>query len=885
MLKHNKQRPTTSLPQRLIAFIGVIVPRRFRARFRQEWEAELQCREALLARWDKLDWGNKLELLWRSLGAFQDALSLQKLRWEDDMIQDLRYSLRMLLKKPGFTLIAVVTLALGIGANTALFSVVNAVLLRPLPYQEPDRLVILWEQASRMESSVAYPNFVDWRDRNQVFEKITAFRRESFNLTGTGEAERLSGRMVSADFFATFSKQPARGRDFTAADDRPGVAAVVILSHGYWQRRFGADEKIVGSQLTLNNRAFTVIGIAPADFQFGAGADLFVPLGLYADRFQERGAHPGIYVAGRLKPGVNAEQARSGMDTIMAALGEQYPETNKDRRVHLESLYDNTVQNVRQSLYILLGAVGFVLLIACANVANLLLSAAAGRRKEIALRAALGAGRLRVVRQLLTESVLLSLCGGLLGALLAIWGTQSLIAFVPEGIPRLGEAEVDLRVLGFTLLLSLVTSLVFGLVPALQAARFDLNEVMKEGERGWTGRRSRIRSLLVVVEVALALVLLIGAGLMIRSFRQLQQIDTGFQASNLLTMNLSLAVTPDEAAKAQNFLEQLGQNLRQLSGVQSAAISNGMPFAGAMEDSFFIEGDDLNDPLAEKMALVYLTSPEYLQTMGIRLLRGRYFTQQDRAGGTPVVVIGETLARKHFPNQDPIGKRLNGLVIDQPEIIGVVGQVKHYGLEGRTPVENQVYLPLAQVPPQTLPGVARRINVLVRTAGDPLGVAAAARRQVQELNVNQPVFNVSTMERLVATSITGQRFSLILLALFAGLALVLAAVGIYGVMSSVVEQRTREIGIRLAVGAQRRDVLRLIASQGLGLTGIGVGIGLIGSLALTRVMATLLSGVSTTDPLTFAGVAVLLISVSALASYVPARRAMKVDPMIALRCE
>ncbi|MGH9936244.1 MAG: ABC transporter permease [Blastocatellia bacterium] len=884
MLGHNKQR-FTSLSRRLIAFIGVIVPRRFRTRWRREWEAELEYREELLARWDRLNWHNKLELLWRSSGAFWDALWLQRQRWEDEMIQDLRYGARMLLKKPGFTLIAIITLALGIGANTALFSVVNAVLLRPLPYQQPDRLVILWERTPMGEASVAYPNFVDWRERNQVFEQITAFRRDSFNLTGAGETERLNGRMVSAGFFATFGKQPPRGRDFTAADDQPGAAAAVILSHDFWQRRFGGDGKIVGSQLTLSNRVFTVIGIAASDFRFGAGADVFVPLGLHADRFRERGEHPGIYVVGRLKPGVNMEQARAGMDTIMAALGEQFPDTNKDRRAHLESLYDNTVQDVRPALFILLGAVGFVLLIACANVANLLLSAAAARRKEIALRAALGAGRRRVVRQLLTESVLLSLCGGLLGALLAIWGTEALIAFVPEGIPRLEEAEVDLRALGFTLLLAALTSLIFGLAPALQATRFDLDEVLKEGERGSTGRRSRVRNLLVVSEVALALVLLIGAGLMIRSFRQLRQVETGFEATNLLTMNLSLTVTPDEAAKAHNFLDQLGQKLRQLPGVQTAAISSGMPFAATTEDSFYLAGDDPNDPRAEKVAVVYLTSPEYLQTLGIRLLRGRYFTPRDRAGSTPVVVIDETLARKHFPDQNPIGKRLDGLVIEQPEIIGVVGQVKHYGLEGRAPVEHQLYLPLAQIPPQSLPSVARRINVLLRTAGDPLGVAAAARGEAQALNANQPVFNVRTMERLVADSIAGQRFSLVLLALFAGLALALAAVGIYGVMSSVVEQRRREIGIRLALGAQRRDVLRLIAKQGLAMAVIGVAVGLIASLALTRLMATLLFGVSATDPLTFAGVAALLIAVAALACYVPARRAMKTDPLVALRYE
>jgi putative ABC transport system permease protein len=803
----------------------------------------------------------------------------------NDLLRDVRYGARLLWKKPGFTIIAVATLSLGIGANTALFSVVNAVLLRPLPYPQPDRLVILWEQAATMQTSLAYLNFTDLRARNRVFETLTGFRRDSFNLTGAGEAERLNGRMVSAEFFATFGKPPARGRDFTAADDAPGAAPVAVLSHAYWQRRFGGDEKIVGGRLTLNDRSFTVVGVAAPDFQFGAGADVFVPLGLYADRYQERGSHPGIYAVGRLKPGVSVEQARADLDSIMAALGREFPNSNKDRRVHLEDLYDNTVQEVRPTLYVLLGAVGFVLLIACANVANLLLGTAAARRREVALRAALGAGRVRIVRQMLTESVLLSFGGGLLGVLLAVWGTDALIALVPEGIPRLAEAGVDWRVLGFTLALCVLTGLLFGLVPAWQAARVDLNEVLKEGERGSTGRRARARGLLVVAEVALALVLLAGAGLMVRSFRELQQVETGFAANNLLTMSLALTVAPNEDGRARAFLDQLEEKLRRLPGVQSAAISNGLPFAGALQDSFYLAGENLTDPRNEKMAVVYMTSPDYLQAMGLRLLSGRFFTPQDRLGSAPVAVIDETLARQHFPDRDPIGQHLTNLDTEQPQIVGVVGHVRHNGLAGETPVENQIYLPLAQIPPPRLPAVAGRLNLLLRTAGDPAGVAAAARAEVQSLNAHQPVFNVRPMEQIVADSITGQRFSLVLLLLFAGLALALAGVGIYGVMSSAVGQRTHEIGVRLALGARTRDVLRLILGEGLRLTLAGVAAGLAASFALTRVMQRLLFGVSATDPFVFAGVAVALVAVALAACWIPARRAAKVDPMVALRYE
>jgi putative ABC transport system permease protein len=592
-----------------------------------------------------------------------------------------------------------------------------------------------------------------------------------------------------------------------------------------------------------------------------------------------------MFAVGRLKPNVSEAQARADLDAIMAALGAQFPDSNKDRHAYMEMLYDNTVQEARPTLYILLGAVGFVLLIACANVANLSLSKAAARRKELALRAALGAARWRIARQMLTESVLISVSGGALGALLAVWGTGALIAFVPEGVPRLAEAGVDWRVLGFTLALSVLTGLLFGLAPAWQAARLDLNEILKEGGRGSTGARARARSLLVVAEIALALALLVGAGLMIRSFRGLQQVETGFTAEQLLTMNLALAVAPDEAGKARVFLDQLEDRLRRAPGVQAAAISNGLPFAGAVEDSFFLAGDNTNDPRAAKMAVVYLTSPDYLQTMGIRLLRGRYFTPQDRVDSAPVAVIDETLARKHFPHTDPLGQRLTDLDVEPAEIVGVVGHVKHSGLVGEGPVENQIYLPLAQIPLPKLPRVAGRLNLLLRTTGDPLDVVAAVRGQAQALNPNQPVYNVRTMEQIVASSISGERFSLTLFALFAGLALALAAVGVYGVMSNTVGQRTHEIGVRLALGAPPRRVLRLILTQGLRLTLVGVGAGLLVSFALTRVMQRLLYGVSATDPLTFAGVALLLTLTALLACWIPARRATKVDPLVALRSE
>ena len=806
--------------------------------------------------------------------------------------QDLRYALRMLIKSPGFTFVAVLALALGIGANSAIFSVVNAVLLRPLPFKDPDRLVILWEKSQTQDTSVAYPNFLDWREQNSVFESITAYRRDSFNLTGAGEPERLAGRLVTGNFFETLGVRPFAGRNFVAQDDEPASAPAVVLGYGFWQRRFGGDASVVNRQLTLNDKSYTVVGITPADFTFGSDTDVYVPIGLSVAEvpfYKERGSHPGLWVTARLKPGVGMEQARAELDTIMARLGQQYPETNKGRRIHIESLYENTVQDVRPALLILLGAVGFVLLIACANVANLLLARSAARQKEIAIRTALGASRWRIMRQLLTESLLLGVMGGALGLLLALWGTDLLIAVAPEGVPRLSDASIDLRVLGFTFGVAALTGLVFGLAPALQASKTDLNESLKETERGSTGRRQALRGALVVSEVALALVLLIGAGLMVKSLWQLQRIDTGFDPSHVLALQLSLkGERAADPQKVQNFIAQVEARVKSLPGVEAVAFTNGLPFAGAAEQGFQIVGRPLpGDDPTPYSAVRYTTSPDYLQALGIALRRGRYFTEQDRPDSTPVIVIDETLARKYFADEDPLGQhlQLGDPKMPQFEIVGVVGHVKHYGLDGEVPVEPQFYFALGQVPASLMPVIANGISVVARTQVEPQSLAAQVRGQILAVAPDQPVFNVRAMKEMIAESIAPRRFSMFLLLVFAVVALVLAAVGIYGVMAYSVTQRTHEIGIRMALGAQAADVLRMILRQGLFLILAGIALGLAFAFALTRVLASLLYGVSATDPLTFAAISLLLVTVALLACYLPARRATKVDPMVALRYE
>jgi len=806
----------------------------------------------------------------------------------EDLSQDLRYALRGLRKHRAFTAVAVITLALGIGANTAIFTVINTVLLKPLPYESPDQLLVLTETVSDRPAGVSYQNFVDWRNQNTVFDNVAALRpRESFNLTGAGEGERLQGRLVSANFLSILGIKPIRGRDFLAEDDQPSAIPVAIISHALWQRRFGADENTVGRQLTLNNQQFTVIGITPPNFTFEGDADISVPIGLSAERFKLRGKDPGITAFARLKQDTSIVNANAELNTIAARLEQQYPDTNTGRRVRIESLRESVVGDVRQTLLTLLGAVGFVLLIACANVANLLLTRSAGRRREMAIRTALGAGRMRILRQLFTESTVLALAGGVVGLLLAIWGTSLLAAYIPEGIPRMNELRVDGSVLAFTFGASLLTGVFFGLAPALQSGKTNLTETLKEGERNSSPSHNRAGKLLVISEVAMTLVLLVGAGLLVKSFWRLSQVDPGFDSRNVLAMQISINARPEEGPRVDNFLSGLQQRVQELPGVQSVSVSNGLPFEGANFPPLVLEGKPAPAPGQDPSGVLYIVSTHYFKTMGIDLVGGRVFSTEDRKETPQVALIDEVFARQYFPNEDPIGKRfkLNTPGAESHEIIGVVRHVEHLSLEGRTANTPEFYFNFDQLPLATLPRYVRRVNLLVRTTVEPLSLAGPVRTQISALDKNQAVFNVRTMEQALAQSVAARRFSMILLAVFAILALTLAAVGIYGVISYSVAQRTREVGIRMALGARTIDVLNLVVRDGLKLVLIGIAVGLAGALLLTRLMTTLLFGVTATDAVTYVTVALTLIFVALIACGIPARRATKVDPLVALRFE
>ncbi|HEV8133714.1 MAG TPA: ABC transporter permease [Pyrinomonadaceae bacterium] len=801
----------------------------------------------------------------------------------ETLLQDVRYCGRMLLKHPSFTLIIVLTLALGIGANTATFSIVNAVLLRPFPYQSPEQLVMIGEGASG--GAVSYPNFADWKDDRNIFSSTSAVRgNENFNLTGAGEPERLQGRLVSAGFLSTLGVSPALGRDFLVEDDRPGVTPTTIISYGLWTRRFASDQGIIGKQITLNNQSFTVIGVAPRGFEFEQPADVSVPIGLSADRFKARGSDPGIRVVARMGSGVVLQQAQTQLNVIYQRLEQEYPKSNTGRRAYLTSLQESFVGDVRQPLLILLGSVGLVLLIACANVANLLLVRASTRRREISVRVALGASRRRIIRQLLTESIMLSLIGALLGMLVAYWGTSLVANQLPAEIPRLSQANIDSRVLIFTIGVSLVTGLLFGLAPAIQSSRLNLTDCLKEGDRGASDRRQYLRSGLVVCEVALTLTLLVGAGLLVKSFRNVLQVDPGFNARKLLTMQVS--VNNPDGNQVASFFRQLQENVTRIPGVTAFAISNGLPLGVANHPTFFIQGRPLPEPGQETGAVRYTVSPGYFDAMGIQLKRGRVFTPQDTPDTPLVMIIDEALAQ-YFQNEDPIGKQISQSREGSPkyEIIGVVGHVEQDSLESQTVRTPQFYLAFNQIPPDRLPGYVRRINLLSRTNVDPSSLTSAVRDQIAALNKDQAIFNVRTMEEIVGQSVAPRRFSMMLLSVFALFALALASIGIYGVMSYAVTQRTREIGLRMTLGAQRGNVLRLVIGDGMKLTLAGVLLGVVAAFALTRTIKSLLFGVSATDPVTFISIALLLLLVALLACWVPARRATKVDPMIALRYE
>ena len=817
------------------------------------------------------------------------------------LIQDLRYGLRMLAKNPGFTAVAVIALALGIGANTAIFSVVNGVLLRPLPYQDPDRLMRLSESSPDFGTmSVAYPNFVDWKDQNRSFAGLAAFRWEDYDVTGGGQPEHLSGKMVSADFFRVLGIKPVLGRDFDPRTDRLGAAPVVLISGGLWSRRFGSSPTVPGTQLMLNGRSYTVAGVVPAGFQLEGKADVYTLLEQWDDILaRSREMHPGMYVVGRLKPGVTQTQAHAEMTAIAARLAEGYPKSNAKHGINVTLLSGVIVGNVRPTLLVLLGAVGFVLLIACANVANLLLARFTKRQKEIAIRTAIGAGRGRVVRQLLTESVMLALAGGIAGLAIARWGTQALVAAVPGGLPRMENIEMDGWVLAFTLGVSLLTGIVFGLAPALQVSVSDLHETLKEGSRGSSAGHRRLRDLLVMSEVAAAMVLLAGAGLMLRTIWSLGNVNPGFDAGRVLSFSVGLS--PASTSSSDRILQTFEQTLDRIShvpGVVGAGVTSMIPLASNdSEIPFYVKGRPRPTSQGDMLwALLYATSPGYLKAMDIPLLRGRYIGPQDMQRGSHVVVIDEVMARTIFPNEDPLGQSivvadLSGSLGPEAsvpmEIVGIVGHVSHWGLDSDASarVRSELYLPMSQIPEPFMKGTAASSVFVVRTGTDPLAMLPAVRSAVLEAGNDQPVYGVRSMEQIVSASIADRRFSMMLLGIFAGLALLLAGVGIYGVISYTVAQRTREIGIRMVLGAGQADVLRVVLAQGMLPVGAGLAIGLAASFWLTRLMAGMLYGVNAGDPMTFAGVAVVLGAVAAAATLVPARRATRVAPVVALRDE
>jgi putative ABC transport system permease protein len=804
------------------------------------------------------------------------------------MITDLKYALRMLVRTPAFTIVAVLALALGIGANTAIFSVIDTVLLRPLPYEKPERLVQVFGTGPQLDKVPSSPaNFLDWKERNQVFEQIAAYNGTTFTWLSGEMPERLRACRVSADLFHLLGVQPSVGRSFTREEDEIGRNEVAVLSHDFWQTRFGGESAVIGRPLVLNDKSYTVIGIMPPGFTFpDPRIQLWTPI---AFSTAERATRDTNYlsVIARLKEGIALSQASAQMNALAKQIAKQHPELNAGEALKLVTLNEETVGNVRPVLLVLLGAVAFVLLICCANVANLLLARASERQKEIAIRSALGASRTRVIRLLLSESLLLALMGGAAGCLLAIWGIDLLTALEPENLPRLNEIGIDLRVLAFTGVVSALTGIAFGFVPALQITNPDVNEMLKEGGRGGTGgpKRNRIRNLLVVTEVALSLVLLIGAGLMIKSFVRFLAVDPGFRTENVLTVSLSLPTSRYADGQQQAlFFQRLLERIRELPGIQAAGAVTDIPLFGGSSTGFDVEGRPAA-PVGDRPFTEFRSaSPDYFNAMSIPLLKGRSFGSQDTADAPGVAIINETLAKQYFGNENPIGKRIGlSRPIDWREIVGVVRDVRNYGLD--VEVKPECYIPHLQNKPEYLSGSASWMMLVMRTASDPLGHVAAIKGQVQLLDKDQPVASVRPLQYYLAKSIAQRRFNMLLLGVFASVALVLAAVGIYGVIAYTVTQRTHEMGIRIALGARGADILKLVFKHALLTTLTGIILGLAGAFALTRLMRSLLYQVAPTDPFVFLGLTFLLIVVAVAATYMPARRATRVDPIVALRYE
>jgi predicted permease len=811
------------------------------------------------------------------------------------LIQDLKYGLRMLAKNPGFTAVAVITLALGIGANTAIFSVVNGVLLNPLPFHQPDRLVALYSRTPQFSrSSISYPNFLDWVRDNKSFSALAAWQATDFNLTGMGEPERVPVERVSASFFSLIGVKPAIGSDFRPEQDQVGATPVALISGGFWARKFGSSPDVLGKPLTMDGTVYTVIGVLPADFRFWGWnfhrSDVYVPIGQWNDpTFRDRRVGMGMDAIGRLKPGVTFAQARADMDALGKHLAEEYPEANKDTGIAMVPLKESVVGDIQPYLLVLLASVGFVLLIACVNVANLMLARSTGRMREFAIRIALGAGRVRVIRQLLTESVLLALAGGLLGMLTATWGLQGALKMLPEALPRAENIHLDARVLLFTFAVSALAGILFGLVPALKTSRGDVHETLKEGARGSTGAHHRAQRAFVVAEMALGIVLLAGAGLMIRSLTKLWNVNPGFDPHNLLFFSSSFPpIKSPDTIRA--FWREIEAKLAAVPGVEAASLTVGSrPMWGDSELPYWLEGQPKPSSQSDmKSSLFYMVQPDYLKAMGIRLKRGRFLTSADNEHAPLVTVIDDNFAQANFPGQDPIGRRVHfDLMNTTVEIVGVVGHIKQWGLDedASSPVLSQCYFPLAQIPDQFVPLLATNTNAVVRTKGSPLAQVGSIRHALGQINSQTVVYDTETMESIISDSLAARRFAMILMGIFAALALIMASVGIYGVISYLAGQRTHEIGIRMALGARRGDIFRIVLGQAARMALVGVGIGLVFTLVMTRLMAKLLFGISAHDPLTIAAVACLLTLVALFASYIPARRATKVDPMVALRYE
>jgi putative ABC transport system permease protein len=800
---------------------------------------------------------------------------------------DIRYAIRNLIKRPGFLSVAVITLALGVGGTTAIFSVINALLVKPLNFPELERVVAVWERqpsrgVERNEASMA--NYLDWRNQNQSFEHLGLYRWWSTNLTGVEPPERIQGFLVTANFLEVTGVKPIMGRSFAPDEDQPGKSPVAILSHGLWQRRFGGDPNIISKTITLNGIARTVIGVMPQGYTFPKGADVLAPLTITPELQRSRQNHSYLIV-GRLKPNVTVQQAQADLDTIAARLEKEYSETNTGWGIVVYPIVQDTVRQYSAALWILMGAVGLVLLIACANVANLMLARAASRQKEIALRAALGASRWRIIRQLLIESLILALVGGAVGVLIAYWSVDLLRALNPgeaaKFAPGWDKLGINVPVLAFTLMVSILSGFFFGLAPAWQSSKPDLNNALKEGGRYASSGTHGLRRLLVISEVALSLMLLVGAGLLMRSFVQLLKTNPGFNPDNVLTMNLVLpAAKYKEPAQRASFYEELVRRAEALPGVESAAAVNYLPLGGSnSSDAFLIEGTPEPPPGQDFIGRYRVCTPRFFETLSIRILKGRGFTEQDKADSPPVIIVNETLARRFWPNTEAVGKRMRfaGPPEKNPwmEVVGVSQDVKH---ELNLAVTPDFYLPLSQDPWSSMVLVAR-------TKVEPMALAESLRQQVWSIDKDQPVFDVRTMQQVRALSVSLYSFSSVTLGIFAVVALILAAIGIYGVMAYAVTQRTHEIGIRMALGARASDVLTLVVRNGMTLAMIGVIAGLVGAWILTRYLSSLLVGVSATDAFTLIGVSTGLLVVALLACYIPARRATKVDPLVALRYE